>query len=1427
MIPKILESVIEEGDRIPGFFYDGRIYIISDNVIDANDLIETWLHEAGHSINRSEFTNEELKDLHNELGDQINDYLPKSEHYSPAIVKADESISYAVSNLLRENSLENIITGNVDIDNLPLPLQFAVNRVLQRFNEYYGTVNNKNGLRTSEARQSDQRGSRTVRQNQESQSRAYRPGSLEEGLPIERILKKIIGERGAANLDKAQREERLKNANIGGKKSDMVTKGHRIEISEDAEYDGQEMPWTETFTGEKTIGKGGEWVTHNSRKLIKSFKPKVIAVHPWEHSLSYFKSDVSSIDEIKAKGKPYHNYIYSIYLPEGTKVDTYSDDEYRFKLDKSFNIIFSGTVYETKGGTKISQKTGKPTDYYIKYSDTISPITPQYEEATTLIDNLRVAKEMEKGTIKISNKNVSDALQAGESRFIDSATTDIRFRRTPPNNGTPLEMAAENYAEEKRTRRSLEEIAVGMREFFKDMDFPIRKLQESIKKLGGKITDNSNPYRDITLSKGRMEELYNSFVNDKMKPVLTSVSKIIKSGISGEEILPYVIAKHGLERNADLRAKELQDFIKKNPEAGDAEIEAFEKSIEGKDYAGVLPLSKKSDGVYEYEGRPDELADDIITEFESKVDKKLIDELWKNMKIASTETLKIWKAGNSMSEDEYQYQLNRYNFFVPLRDWRDGAAKQLLYHKGQGFGKSLVHAEGRKSLAENPLAYIQKVAFKALGEQVDNEVRQATLRLVLDNYNKPEFKSMYEIKTAYYVKNIDPITQQEEWTIARDVDGNLVRPSDDKFKSGDAKIKVYDQHERLRTKGQAMEHEVMVKQPNQDVIIVFKGKNLPVAHALNKQNTLFRYWFTGKPGDMNDWNRPLAKTLGVLNNTLKAMYTSYNVVFPFKNFFRDAQEASLTQWIKGESGAAVIKNYKNAFPAIIRRITGKSGSGKYDKMLKEFYESGGATGFTHEKTAQEIEKELNKKLADMVNAWKVKGWMGRQRRALVHSVEAWNRIFEDATRFSVYMSAIEQGFSQKDAASQAKEASVNFNRKGKSSKSFDAWWAFWNVALESMFKNFGLAKRHTGRFSVVAGGFFLSGVIMALLNDMMPGDDDDDYFNIGDFARHNYLLIPNVYSLITEGTKGDKYLRIPLPQFWRGFYASGSLLYDTLKGKENPDKAVTKSLMYFIQGLSPVDIAGFYKEGKFSWAPLFPTVTRPIVELKENRDFMGYQITREPFTKTMEETLAESGLHQKNVNPAIKLFTDFLFRAGGGEPDTKLKGRIEDGEVKKVPSFMDINPSWVEHLLKGYTGGTGAVVSDVLTTGYQMLSPEADVDFRNIPFINAFIRKTPEAKWKTIGKYYELKDALPHYKMIENAYKKQAFSGGDPTRYKQAVSNPYAQEYISTLSRYQAIIDLMTDKMDMQTAEGSEKVLEQMENAIKAIEELNKKYKRK
>ena len=138
--------------------------------------------------------------------------------------------------------------------------------------------------------------------------------------------------------------------------------GTQIKVTDNSDYNGQDMSWTETYTGQKIIGKGGEMVYHQSNNIIKRFLSKEFCVHPFEHSKSYFKSNATK----KEITSDYHwkIYLYSVFLSEGTVVDTYSDDEYRFELTSDMEVLFAGTIFEANGEIVNNVST------YKKYSQT-------------------------------------------------------------------------------------------------------------------------------------------------------------------------------------------------------------------------------------------------------------------------------------------------------------------------------------------------------------------------------------------------------------------------------------------------------------------------------------------------------------------------------------------------------------------------------------------------------------------------------------------------------------------------------------------------------------------------------------------------------------------------------------------------------------------------------------------------------------------------------------------------------------------------------------------------------------------------------------------------------------------------------------------------------------------------------------------------
>jgi hypothetical protein len=107
----------------------------------------------------------------------------------------------------------------------------------------------------------------------------------------------------------------------------------------------------------------------------------------------------------------------------------------------------------------------------------------------------------------------------------------------------------------------------------------------------------------------------------------------------------------------------------------------------------------------------------------------------------------------------------------------------------------------------------------------------------------------------------------------------------------------------------------------------------------------------------------------------------------------------------------------------------------------------------------------------------------------------------------------------------------------------------------------------------------------------------------------------------------------------------------------------------------------------------------------------------------------------------------------------------QDGKMKEVPVWGDVNPAWIEHLAISYFGGMGTFFNDVYKTSSQVLegantfmenkdAMEAvkTVNLTNIPMVQRFIirpyRDDERENW------YLEKEVVEKYDRLHNRYRK-------------------------------------------------------------------------
>lgn len=158
----------------------------------------------------------------------------------------------------------------------------------------------------------------------------------------------------------------------------------------------------------------------------------------------------------------------------------------------------------------------------------------------------------------------------------------------------------------------------------------------------------------------------------------------------------------------------------------------------------------------------------------------------------------------------------------------------------------------------------------------------------------------------------------------------------------------------------------------------------------------------------------------------------------------------------------------------------------------------------------------------------------------------YNRAVENCARFAAFVTSREMGRSIDRSVYDAKEISVNFNKKGSGAKFLESagqtkagnvaalvsglgcsGYVFWNAAIQGT-TNFGRQiKRHPAKAFTGAAAMFLLGAVTAYLG----GDDDDDknaYYNLPEWTKayksaNKYMV--GLAEVMNEATGGDAYTK--------------------------------------------------------------------------------------------------------------------------------------------------------------------------------------------------------------------------------------------------------------------------------------------------------------
>lgn len=965
--------------------------------------------------------------------------------------------------------------------------------------------------------------------------------------------------------------------------------------------------------------------------------------------------------------------------------------------------------------------------------------------------------------------------------------------------------------------RELQRGSVLKRIAFQDSMLAIRKAQEAIMKEVGvdRLNMAEDAYTAENRSHGKGKNEFEEYNNEFLQPLRKAYHQMKKIlGDSYDNVRIYMMAKHGLERDAQMAFKksleaDYEDVAQRsaaykaykgdmNRIINDSDLEfgrvdfttwrQRDNALRAKYSPSYMDYRYDKNGiVYDYSGLSalfdgsdfEEVAHKLVKDIESKYVAETHD-LWDATNAATKKILRDGYKAGMMSKDTYQYVRDMYSHYIPLRGWDGTTADQVWDYIGGGkgaFNQTLKKAHGRTSIADDPIAYIENMAESGILLNNKNWVKQ---HLMLLAQNHPT--SLLTLSKAWYVKSTDA-NGNEEWIpatpqITSQMDSNQVKASIDAFEkkmeqmaqAGDATQKrdglniAYPQ-----THSEEREHEVRVMKDGEEYVIYVNG-DPQLAQAMN--NTRAHRVSEGIKNSISK------RVIAVVGRKMAAAYTSLSPLFIPSNYFRDLtmtlastaiREDAKYNYLLGKNLATswnlgfMLRDYQNGK---LRDKVNNGNATPKEQMFYDFMMNGGETGFVSSLDVEDLKKKFKNDLKDL-DRWKANPV--KVGHTIMDSIEFLNRMIEDSNRFAIYMTSIQYGRSIDEAVNDAKDVTLNFNRKGTGEHSWQTirnLYLFINPAVQSLQTLGALAKHHPFKFTAVTASWLASGVLVPIVNvalmqlgaAFLGGDGDDD--------KDWYKDISNKYWQFTKWDRRNNFImwvptthefvKIPLAQEFRAFYGLGDMIASKMMGGELAEESWEDygwDLVGQVVDMLPLDPTGYDGELGVS---LMPNPIRPVFELAFNVDFTGKPLFKD----------TEYNKYDPNFTKAYVGTPDWLVRAsrmmnsiGNDYPDVQQNKWDALGN----PRYNLNNPAVVDHVLSSYLGGAYTMGSQVLGVLTKSLNDRKKIKMADIPILSKFVSNPddrPVSK-KQGDEFWDKKDYYDRASNTISKLKKQAKIDGD------------------------------------------------------------------
>lgn len=790
--------------------------------------------------------------------------------------------------------------------------------------------------------------------------------------------------------------------------------------------------------------------------------------------------------------------------------------------------------------------------------------------------------------------------------------------------------------------------------------------------------------------------------NDVITPTQADARRLQINNMLTTKKYDEKMVKHQTERwdeiKDEIRKDDKLTWEQKQRALDKAAITEFGVDLAERDYSGLGEVFPNKGGKLQ---ESIEAAYKAVVAFEEAFDTA---DLWKAIKAANDATLEKAFMSSIINRETYNNIRNMYDYYIPLRGFEAKTTEDVygyLNNEPKAFSMPVKRANGRASKAEFAIPHILQMAHSAI-LQGNNNLAKLTMANFAQHYPSDLVKQSnmwieYDETSKTWVAKYPDIPKdasvEDVSRIVDDFNANmeeLAKDNPKKYRKVKGKMDV----PYIVPKDKVHYHQIPYKRNGVDYILTVSGSPR-LAFVMNGE-------IDKAPSVMGE----VGEKVEGITRFLSGMYTQYNPDFMVSNFFRDGSFVLSTVPVREDAKYAA-NYYKNYFlnnPLVMTRLFNKYEAGTLNRdnyieaAFEDFLKHGGETGYAILRDVEETKRKVKKDIH--YGLW-------NKAKALIDRLGIVGRGVESSARFAAYLTSREAGRSIARSVYDAKEVSVNFNRKGagavfnnladqnfwgkmvgNTAGVFKITHAFFNAGVQGLAGVSKLVKHNPVKGGMWLASPFLLGVLIASLYD-----DDDEYYNLTETVRRQNIMI----------RMGDDYVSIPLAIELRALYGIGEMMVSLTRGKEDlTQKDVAYKIAEQILQAFPINVL----EGNGGFDALMPTAYAMVQELMVNEDWQGIPIYRED-KYAGEEYKPEWRMVNNYTDERLVAASKFLSKVTGG--DYGARGGVE------------INPAVVQHIMEGMFGGPVSFANKVLAQ-YDVLVGDKEFEWRNVPFLNRLVK---------------------------------------------------------------------------------------------------------